>query len=465
MKIYNTLTRKKEDFVPIEPGKARIYACGPTVYNYIHIGNARPICVFDVLRRYLEYRGYEVKFVQNFTDIDDKLIKKANEEGITVPEVAERYIAEYKTDAAGLGVRPANIHPRATEVVPDIIRIIETLIEKGFAYESHGDVYFRVHKFPDYGKLSHMPIEDLESGARVDVSEIKEDPLDFALWKSAKPGEPFWESPWGQGRPGWHIECTAMIQKYLGETIDIHCGGQDLVFPHHEDEIAQGECCTGHAYAHYWMHNGFINVDNQKMSKSLGNFFTVREVAEKFGYEPIKYLMLSSHYRSPINYSYDIIQQCRASLDRLHNCRDHMDFMLGSALEAPGEGDADFRADIDRCVEKFITVMDDDLNTADGITALFDMVRVINTYLAEPRSREAVSYAIEKFDELTGVLGLLYDRKQETLDSEIEALIEQRQQARKNRDFAEADRIRDELKAKGIELKDTPQGVQWSRIG
>ena len=465
MKIYNTLTRKKEDFVPIEPGKARIYACGPTVYNYIHIGNARPICVFDVLRRYLEYRGYEVKFVQNFTDIDDKLIKKANEEGITVPEVAERYIAEYKTDAAGLGVRPANIHPRATEVVPDIIRIIETLIEKGFAYESHGDVYFRVHKFPDYGKLCHQPIEDLESGARVDVSEIKEDPLDFALWKSAKPGEPFWESPWGQGRPGWHIECTAMIQKYLGETIDIHCGGQDLVFPHHEDEIAQGECCTGHAYAHYWMHNGFINVDNQKMSKSLGNFFTVREVAEKFGYEPIKYLMLSSHYRSPINYSYDIIQQCRASLDRLHNCRDHMDFMLGSALEAPGEGDAAFRADIDRCVEKFITVMDDDLNTADGITALFDMVRVINTYLTEPRSREAVSYAIEKFDELTGVLGLLYDRKQETLDSEIETLIEQRQQARKNRDFAEADRIRDELKAKGIELKDTPQGVQWSRIG
>ena len=465
MKIYNTLTRKKEDFVPIEPGKARIYACGPTVYNYIHIGNARPICVFDVLRRYLEYRGYEVKFVQNFTDIDDKLIKKANEEGITVPEVAERYIAEYKTDAAGLGVWPANIHPRATEVVPDIIRIIETLIEKGFAYESHGDVYFRVHKFPDYGKLSHMPIEDLESGARVDVSEIKEDPLDFALWKSAKPGEPFWESPWGQGRPGWHIECTAMIQKYLGETIDIHCGGQDLVFPHHEDEIAQGECCTGHAYAHYWMHNGFINVDNQKMSKSLGNFFTVREVAEKFGYEPIKYLMLSSHYRSPINYSYDIIQQCRASLDRLHNCRDHMDFMLGSALEAPGEGDAAFRADIDRCVEKFITVMDDDLNTADGITALFDMVRVINTYLTEHRSREAVSYAIEKFDELTGVLGLLYDRKQEALDSEIEALIEQRQQARKNRDFAEADRIRDELKAKGIELKDTPQGVQWSRIG
>ena len=463
MRIYNTLSRQKEEFVPLEPGKVRIYACGPTVYNFIHIGNARPICVFDVLRRYLEYRGYDVTFVQNFTDIDDKLIKKANEEGITVAEVAERYIAEYKKDAEGLGVRPATMHPRATEVVDKIIEIVSHLVEKGYAYESNGDVYFRVHKFEDYGKLSHMPIEDLEAGSRVDVSEIKEDPLDFALWKAAKPGEPYWESPWGQGRPGWHIECTAMIQKHLGETIDIHCGGQDLAFPHHEDEIAQGECCTGKPYARYWMHNGFINVDNQKMSKSLGNFFTVRDVAEKFGYEPIKYLMLSSHYRSPINYSYDIITQCIAALQRLHNCRDHMDFALTTAVDAAGEGDAAFMKEIDQCVEKFVTVMDDDLNTADGITALFDMVKIINTYLTEPRSKEAVNYAIRRFDELTDVLGLLYNRETEDLDAEIEELIAQRQAARAAKNFAEADRIRDELKARGIELKDTPQGVQWIR--
>ena len=463
MRIYNTLSRQKEEFVPLEPGKVRIYACGPTVYNFIHIGNARPICVFDVLRRYLEYRGYDVTFVQNFTDIDDKLIKKANEEGITVAEVAERYIAEYKKDAEGLGVRPATVHPRATEVVDKIIEIVSHLVEKGYAYESNGDVYFRVHKFEDYGKLSHMPIEDLEAGSRVDVSEIKEDPLDFALWKAAKPGEPYWESPWGQGRPGWHIECTAMIQKHLGETIDIHCGGQDLAFPHHEDEIAQGECCTGKPYARYWMHNGFINVDNQKMSKSLGNFFTVRDVAEKFGYEPIKYLMLSSHYRSPINYSYDIITQCIAALQRLHNCRDHMDFALTTAVDAAGEGDAAFMKEIDQCVEKFVTVMDDDLNTADGITALFDMVKIINTYLTEPRSKEAVNYAIRRFDELTDVLGLLYNRETEDLDAEIEELIAQRQAARAAKNFAEADRIRDELKARGIELKDTPQGVQWIR--
>ena len=463
MRIYNTLSRQKEEFVPLEPGKVRIYACGPTVYNFIHIGNARPICVFDVLRRYLEYRGYDVTFVQNFTDIDDKLIKKANEEGITVAEVAERYIAEYKKDAEGLGVRPATVHPRATEVVDKIIEIVSHLVEKGYAYESNGDVYFRVHKFEDYGKLSHMPIEDLEAGSRVDVSEIKEDPLDFALWKAAKPGEPYWESPWGQGRPGWHIECTAMIQKHLGETIDIHCGGQDLAFPHHEDEIAQGECCTGKPYARYWMHNGFINVDNQKMSKSLGNFFTVRDVAEKFGYEPIKYLMLSSHYRSPINYSYDIITQCIAALQRLHNCRDHMDFALTTAVDAAGEGDAAFMKEIDQCVEKFVTVMDDDLNTADGITALFDMVKIINTYLTESRSKEAVNYAIRRFDELTDVLGLLYNRETEDLDAEIEELIAQRQTARAAKNFAEADRIRDELKARGIELKDTPQGVQWIR--
>ena len=452
MKIYNTLTRKKEDFVPIEPGKARIYACGPTVYNYIHIGNARPICVFDVLRRYLEYRGYEVKFVQNFTDIDDKLIKKANEEGITVPEVAERYIAEYKTDAAGLGVRPANIHPRATEVVPDIIRIIETLIEKGFAYESHGDVYFRVHKFPDYGKLSHMPIEDLESGARVDVSEIKEDPLDFALWKSAKPGEPFWESPWGQGRPGWHIECTAMIQKYLGETIDIHCGGQDLVFPHHEDEIAQGECCTGHAYAHYWMHNGFINVDNQKMSKSLGNFFTVREVAEKFGYEPIKYLMLSSHYRSPISFSSGLIEEAHRGLKRLYTA---LDGRTGDGAEV--DWSEPFAA-------RFKAAMDDDFNTAQAVAVLFELAGEIN--------RTGSSALVRQLLALGRILNILGRDPEAFLrgavksgdEARIESLVAERAAAKKARDFAKADKIRADLLAEGIELLDGPQGTTWRRL-
>ncbi|PWM22884.1 MAG: cysteine--tRNA ligase, partial [Oscillospiraceae bacterium] len=304
MKIFNTLTRQKEEFIPLEPGKVKIYACGPTVYNFIHIGNARPICVFDTLRRYLEYRGYEVTFVQNFTDIDDKLIRRANEEGTTVPEIAAKYIDEYMTDAKGLGVRPATIHPKATETIDTILEVISTLIDKGYAYPSEGSVYFRSRRFKEYGKLSHMPIEDLEAGSRVDISEHKEDPLDFALWKAAKPGEPYWASPWGDGRPGWHIECTAMIRKYLGETIDIHCGGSDLIFPHHENEIAQGECCSGKEYARYWMHNGFINVDNRKMSKSLGNFFTTRDVAEKFGYEPIKFLMLQAHYRTPINYSY-----------------------------------------------------------------------------------------------------------------------------------------------------------------
>ena len=321
MKIYNTLTRQKEEFVPIEPGKVKMYACGPTVYNFIHIGNARPICVFDTLRRYLEYRGYDVTFVQNFTDIDDKLINKANEEGITVKEVAERYIGEYLTDTEGLGIRPANIHPRATENIDTIIEMVRILEEKGYAYAHEGSVYFRSRRFSGYGKLSHQPLEELESGARIDVSEAKEDPLDFVLWKAAKPGEPSWASPWGEGRPGWHIECSAMIRKHLGETIDIHCGGQDLIFPHHENEIAQSECCTGVEYVHYWMHNGYINVDNRKMSKSLGNFFTTREVANKFGYEPIKFMMLQAHYRSPINYSLEVIEQCKSALERLHNCQ------------------------------------------------------------------------------------------------------------------------------------------------
>ena len=461
MKIFNTLTREKEEFVPIEPGKVKMYACGPTVYNFIHIGNARPICVFDTLRRYLEFRGYEVTFVQNFTDIDDKIIKKANEEGVSAKEIAERYINEYLIDTKGLGIRAATIHPKATETIDEIKHIVETLEDTGFAYEAGGDVLFRTRKCPGYGKLSHQPLEELESGARISVGEHKEDPLDFVLWKSAKPGEPSWTSRWGEGRPGWHIECTAMIHKHLGQTIDIHCGGQDLIFPHHENEIAQSECCTGKA--HYWMHNGYINVDNKKMSKSLGNFFTVREVAEKYGYEPIKYMMLSAHYRSPINYNLTIIEQCKSALERLYNCRDNLDFSLQNALAQSEDAAADeaFKKQVDARVEQFIQAMDDDLNTADGIAALFDLVRDINTFIASPKAKEPMEYAAQQFDRLADVLGLLYNRKKESLDDEIEELIAQRQQARKEKNFALADKIRDDLKARGIVLLDTPQGVKW----
>lgn len=462
MRVYNTLTRQKEELVPITPGEIKMYACGPTVYNFIHIGNARPICVFDVLRRYLEYRGFSVTFVQNFTDIDDKLIKKANEEGITVAEVAARYIAEYETDAKGLGVRPATYHPKATENIDGIIHIIEQLVAKGFAYANGGDVYFRTKKDEGYGKLSHMPMEDLDAGNRIDVSDQKEDAMDFVLWKAAKPGEPFWQSPWGAGRPGWHIECTAMIHRYLGETIDIHCGGQDLVFPHHENEIAQAECCTGHDYVHYWMHNGYINVDNRKMSKSLNNFFTTREVANKFGYEPIKFMMLQAHYRSPINYSLEVIEQCQAALSRLHTCRDNIDFALKSALDAAGE--PELLAQLTARRAQFITAMDDDLNTADGIAALFDLARDINTALTEPRSAAYAQQAAALFDELCEVLGLLYNRSAQSIDAEVEALIEQRQAARKAKDFKAADEIRDKLKDMGVVLEDTPQGVKWSLV-
>ena len=459
MKIFNTLTREKQELVPIEENTLRIYACGPTVYNYIHIGNARPLCVFDVLRRYLEWRGYKVNFVQNFTDIDDKLIKKANEENITVKEVAERYIEEFWTDSKGLGVKEATVHPKATENIDAIQDIITSLIEKGFAYESKGDVYFRAKKFDEYGKLSHQPLDDLEAGARIDVTEIKEDPMDFCLWKSAKPGEPYWESPWGNGRPGWHIECSAMAGRSLGKTIDIHCGGQDLIFPHHENEIAQSECANGCDFAHYWMHNGYINVDNRKMSKSLGNFFTVREVAKVYGYEPIRYLMISSHYRSPINYSTDILDQGKNALERLYTCRDNLDFALKNAAE---EGTVpEF---LEKYKADFITAMDDDLNTADAIGVLFSMVREINTMVASGAGKAAINASIELFDELTGVLGLVYNRKSADLDSEIEALIEERTAARKARDFAKADAIRDQLKAMGIVLEDTPQGVKWSRV-
>ncbi len=458
MRIFNTLTREKDEFKPITEGEVKIYACGPTVYNYIHIGNARPLCVFDVLRRYFEWRGYKVSFVQNFTDIDDKLIKRANEESSTVPEIAERYIKEFWTDADGLNVKHATVNPRATENIEQIQSIISALVEKGYAYQSGGDVYYRAKKFSGYGKLSHQPLEDLEAGARIDVTEVKEDPMDFCLWKGTKPGEPYWDSPWGKGRPGWHIECSAMACRYLGKTIDIHCGGLDLIFPHHENEIAQSEAANGCEFAHYWMHNGFINVDNHKMSKSLGNFFTVRDVAEKYGYEPIRYMMVSCQYRSPINYSYEVIEQAKNSLERLYTCRDNIDFALKNA--ADGGEVPEF---IEKRKQEFIAAMDDDLNTADALAAIFMLVRDINTLIAEGASKASLAACADMFDQLTGVLGLVYNRKTEALDSDIEALIEQRTAARKAKDFKTADEIRDKLKAMGIVLEDTPQGVKWTR--
>lgn len=464
MRIYNTLTRQKEELKTIRPNEVKIYACGPTVYNYIHIGNARPICIFDILRRYLEYRGYKVTFVQNFTDIDDKIINKANEEGSDYLTVALRYIEEYKKDALGLNVQEATIHPKATENMDEIISIVKSLIDKGYAYAvQNGDVYFRTNKFHEYGKLSHQPLEDLEAGARITVGEIKENPMDFAVWKSAKPGEPMWEAPWGKGRPGWHIECSAMARRYLGDTIDIHCGGQDLIFPHHENEIAQSECCNGVPFAHYWMHNGYINVDNKKMSKSEGNFFTVRDVAEKYGYEPIRYMLISSHYRSPINYNTEIIEQCRASLDRLRNCRENAVFALQNAAVQKNETDEENKAKLALHRDKFVEAMDDDLNTADAIAAVFELARDINTQLspANSPSKDLCGFCLDLFDELNGVLGLVTVKKEQSLDEEIEALIAQRTQARKDKDWVTADKIRDELKARHVILEDTPQGIKW----
>lgn len=461
MRIFNTLSRTKEEFVPVDKNEVKIYACGPTVYNYIHIGNARPLCVFDVLRRYLEYRGYNVKFVQNFTDIDDKIINRANEEGSTFEEISKKYIEEFWTDAHGLNFKDATVHPKATENIDEIIDIIKTLEEKGFAYAVDGDVYFRTLRFNEYGKLSHQPIEDLQSGARIAVGDIKENPLDFALWKGAKEGEPYWESPWGKGRPGWHIECSAMNRKYLGETIDIHCGGQDLIFPHHENEIAQSECANGCSFSKYWMHNGYINVDNVKMSKSLGNFKTVREIAEAYGYEVIRYFLISSHYRSPINYSLDIIEQCKSALERLYTCRESLDFALKNAGDT--DDDIELINELNARREQFITAMDDDLNTADGLSTIFELVKDINTKVLDKNvSKKVVETAITVFDELCDVLGILYNRKSNDLDAEIEELIAKRQEARANKDWATADRIRDELKERGIILKDTPQGVTWT---
>ena len=466
MKLFNTMTRQKEKFVPIHPGEVRMYTCGPTVYNFIHVGNARPMIMFDLLRRYLEYRGYKVTFVQNFTDVDDKIIKRANEEGISAQEVAEKYIGEYFTDAHGLGVHDATIHPKATENMQQIIELVQTLIDKGYAYESNGDVYYRTLKFKDYGKLSHQPLEDLQAGARIAVGEHKEDPMDFALWKAAKPGEPAWESPWGMGRPGWHIECSAMSNRYLGKTIDLHCGGMDLQFPHHENEIAQSEAANGCEFVHYWLHNGFLNIDNQKMSKSLGNFFTVREAATAYGYETIRFFMLSAHYRSPLNYSRESLEQAQAALDRLYTARDNLDFLCENGEDGPMTAEEQKVADsLPTFRERFQTAMDDDLNTADAMGVLFDLVRTVNTALEGKPTKGLAEACRAMFRELIDVMGLLYARKKaDSLDEKVEAMIAARQQARKEKNFAEADRIRDELKAMGIELMDTPQGVKWKQV-
>ncbi len=460
MKLYNTLTRKKEDFVPLVPGEVRMYSCGPTVYNYFHIGNARPFIIFDVFRRYMEYKGYKVTFVQNFTDIDDKMINRANEEGITVKELADRFIDEYFKDADALGIRRATVHPRATEHIEDIIRFIERLIEKGLAYVAGGDVYYNTAAFESYGKLSGQSLEDLELGARVEINEDKRNPMDFALWKSQKPGEPAWESPWGMGRPGWHIECSVMATKYLGETIDIHSGGQDLIFPHHENEIAQSEGASGKPFARYWLHNGYINVDNRKMSKSLGNFFTVRDISKQFDLEVVRLFMLSSHYRNPINFSDELLRQAQSALERLYNAKDNLEYLLDHAQDGEIKAeDKDFIDSLPGYKARFEAAMEDDINTADAIGVIFDMVRDINTYASADRPKAALKVALDMLVELTGVLGLL-NKKKAGLDKEIEALIEKRQQARKEKNWALADQIRDELKERGIILEDTPQGVK-----
>jgi cysteinyl-tRNA synthetase len=468
MKLYNSITREKEDFIPLEPGRVKIYACGPTVYNYIHVGNARPIIVFDVLRRYFEYRGMEVTYVQNFTDVDDKIIKRAAEEGLSSAELAEKYIKEYFTDARALGVKDATVHPRATENIVQIIEMVSTLIEKGFAYEVNGDVYFRTSKFEGYGHLSNQPMDELMAGARIDVTEAKESPMDFALWKAAKPGEPSWDSPWGKGRPGWHIECSAMSVRYLGKTIDIHCGGQDLTFPHHENEIAQSEAANGCKFVNYWLHNGFISVDNRKMSKSLGNFFTVREAAAVYGYPTIRMFMLMSHYRSPLNYSDEALMHAKSALERLKTAADNLKFLSQHARET-GLNDSE-REIIEKFPvyrERFIEAMDDDFNTADAISVIFELVRELNsaTSAGMNPSREFAAASLKMLTELVDVLGLIYgEEEHDKLDSEIEALIEARQNARKSKNYAEADRIRDQLKSMGIMLEDTPQGVKWKRI-
>ena len=464
MKLYNTLTRTKEEFIPLEEGKVKMYVCGPTVYNYIHIGNARPFIMFDTLRRYLQYKGYDVTFVQNFTDVDDKIIKKANEEGVPASEISERFIAECKKDMEGLNIEPATHNPKATEEIDGMIAMISTLIEKGYAYEKNGTVYFRTRKFKNYGQLSKKNLDDMRAGIRIAVSDEKEDAMDFVLWKPKKEGEPAWVSPWGEGRPGWHIECSEMSKKYIGDTIDIHAGGEDLVFPHHENEIAQSECCNGVPFAKYWMHNAFLNIDNRKMSKSLGNFRTVREISEQYDLQVLRFFMLSAHYRSPLNFSADLMEASKNGLERIVNAADNLKFLMGNAkAEAITDAEAKNFAKTEEFVAGFEKAMDDDFNTADAVAAIFDLVKYINTTTDAESSKEYLQKLFDLLVKLTGVLGLIVDKKEEILDEDIEKLIEERQAARKAKDFARADAIRDELLEKGIILKDTREGVQWKR--
>ena len=464
MQIYNSQTRKKEEFVPLTPGKVGIYACGPTVYDYFHIGNARPFIVFDVLRRYFVHRGYEVTFVQNFTDIDDKMIRRANEEGITVKELGDRFIGEYYKDAGSLGIRPATVHPRATEHMQEIIDLVKTLQDKGYAYEVNGDVYFDTKKDAGYGKLSGQNLEDLEAGARIDVDDVKKNPADFALWKAQKPGEPAWESPWGMGRPGWHIECSAMSMKYLGETFDIHAGGKDLLFPHHENEVAQSECATGHPFARYWMHNGFINIDNEKMSKSLGNFFTVRDIVKEYNPEDVRMFMLSAHYRSPVNFSRDMVAQAHASLQRLYTARENLLFLQKNAAEKPlSDAEKELLARIDEHAKRFDDAMDDDLNTADAMGAIFELVKDGNVSLNAESSKEAVEKVLKKLLELTDVLGLLAKKADDEFPAEIQQMLDDRAQARKDKNWKRSDELRDALAAAGYIVKDTPQGQKVTK--
>lgn len=462
MKILNTLTRRKEEFVPINEGKVGIYVCGPTVYDYIHIGNARPMIVFDTLRRYLEYKGYDVNYVSNFTDVDDKIIKRANEEGVDASVISERYIAEVKKDMAALNVREATTHPKATEEIPDMIEMVKTLIDKGYAYEVNGTVYFRTRKFKDYGKLSKKNIDDLRSGNRdllVSGVDEKEDPLDFVLWKPKKEGEPSWPSPWGDGRPGWHLECSVMSKKYIGDVIDIHAGGEDLVFPHHENEIAQSEAANGTEFARYWMHNGFLKINNEKMSKSLGNFFTVREIAEKYPLQVIRFFMLSAHYRSPLNFSADLVEASKNGLERILTAVDRLKSISGT----DGEKDKAVAEEVDAFVKKYEAAMDDDLNTADAISVIFELVKYANVNVTEESTKATVELVLNTVTKLCDILGIITEKKEEILDSDIEALIEERQAARKAKNFARADEIRDQLSDMGIILEDTREGVKWKR--